>query len=187
MATRQTRRKVIQTAVAGAAVLPVLPAQQHSHQTAANATNAVKSAYAAQFLTPAEYALLGVLADLIIPRTTTPGASDAGVPEFIDRVAFRDPMIGAQIKAGLDWLTSAARSAHARPFEELGAGEQIGILTPISLETSTEPGHFFRVVKDLTIDGYYSSREGLMIELGWNANTYVQKFEGCTHPEHQRE
>jgi hypothetical protein len=41
------------------------------------------------------------------------------------------------------------------------------------------------LIKDLTIDGYYSSLEGLVGELGWKGNTYLPEFKGCTHPEHQ--
>jgi hypothetical protein len=36
------------------------------------------------FLDPADMVLLREMADAMIPRTDTPGATDAGVPEFID-------------------------------------------------------------------------------------------------------
>src|SRR4249920_657874 len=42
--------------------------------------------YVPAFFTPAEYATLSRLTDVIIPPTTTPGAVGAGVPEYIDRV-----------------------------------------------------------------------------------------------------
>ena len=38
---------------------------------------------------------------------------------------------------------------------------------------------------DSTIDHYYATREGLQQELGWNANTYLTEFQGCTHEEHK--
>ena len=41
------------------------------------------------------------------------------------------------------------------------------------------------MIKAMTIDGYYSTREGLEQELGWHGNTYLTSFPGCTHPEHQ--
>ncbi len=37
----------------------------------------------------------------------------------------------------------------------------------------------------MTINGYYSSAIGIHNDLQYQGNTYVQKFEGCTHPEHQ--
>ena len=39
----------------------------------------------ATFLNAAELEWLTALVDTIIPRTDTPGASDAGVPAYIDR------------------------------------------------------------------------------------------------------
>ena len=41
------------------------------------------------------------------------------------------------------------------------------------------------IAKDLTIEGYYTSKPGLTVELGWNANTFLAEFQGCAHPEHQ--
>ena len=58
------------------------------------------------------------------------------------------------------------------------------------LRTAAEPVRDFdaelrKLVKDLTIEGYYTSKPGLTVELGWNANTFLSEFKGCTHPEHQ--
>jgi len=44
---------------------------------------------------------------------------------------------------------------------------------------------FFAVLKGAAVDAYYSTREGLNMELGWNANTFLPEFKGCTHKEHQ--
>ena len=44
---------------------------------------------------------------------------------------------------------------------------------------------FFTLLKGATVDAYYSTQEGLKTELGWNANTFLSEFKGCTHKEHQ--
>ena len=44
---------------------------------------------------------------------------------------------------------------------------------------------FFKTLKDATIDAYYSTKEGLVNELGWDAAKPMMEFKGCTHPEHQ--
>ena len=67
-------------------------------------------------------------------------------------------------------------------------GKQKGGREPLLARLSTENGtagakHFKRL-RDTTIEQYYNTREGLQTELGWNANTYVAEFKGCTHPEH---
>jgi hypothetical protein len=51
----------------------------------------------------------------------------------------------------------------------------------MSTDLSTEDGKAFTLLKDLTIDAYYRTKAGLMQELGWNANTYLPEFKGCTH------
>ena len=56
----------------------------------------------------------------------------------------------------------------------------------VELLTAREQDPFFRSVKDMTVDAYYTSKEGLADELGWHGNTFLPEFKGCTHPEHQR-
>ena len=46
------------------------------------------------------------------------------------------------------------------------------------------PVAFFRLVKNLTADGYYTSRAGLVDELGYSGNTARGAFPACTVPEH---
>jgi len=46
------------------------------------------------------------------------------------------------------------------------------------------PVGFFRLLKNLTADGYYTSRVGLVDELGYKGNTALPQFPSCTVPEH---
>ncbi len=46
------------------------------------------------------------------------------------------------------------------------------------------PVRFFRLVKNLTADGYYTSRAGLIDELGYAGNTALAQFPVCSVPEH---
>ena len=46
------------------------------------------------------------------------------------------------------------------------------------------PSRFFRLIKNLTADGYYTSRAGLLEELGYTGNTYRPGFPQCTVREH---
>ena len=114
------------------------------------------------------------LADIIIPRSDTPGAADAGVQFFIDSAAKRNKGLETRLRAGIAWLKKNS-------FLTLNANDQIALVTRMV----TEEKQFFKTMKDMTIDGYYGSKEGLTKELEWNANTYLKEFKGCTHPEHQ--
>ena len=58
--------------------------------------------------------------------------------------------------------------------------------TAVPIAPETDPGlpvRFFRLVKNLTADGYYTSRAGLIEELGYSGNTALARFPNCTIPE----
>ena len=46
------------------------------------------------------------------------------------------------------------------------------------------PVRLFRLIKNLTADGYYTSRVGLLEELGYTGNTFLAAFPVCPVPEH---
>jgi hypothetical protein len=157
------------------AAAPALGAQSpHQHATEPVPPPA---AYRPKTLTASEMDLVARLSDLIIPRTDTPGASDAGVPEFIDRRLTATPSLAADFRHGLSQLPPG--------FAQLPNDRQVAILTDMSSVPDSAPGRFFRLLKEITIDGYYSSQAGLTQELGWHGNTFLSEFKGCTHPEHQ--
>jgi hypothetical protein len=113
--------------------------------------------------------ILALLVDIVIPRTETAGASDVGVHYYIDGIASGD--------SGLRWtLLQGLRALRKENFLTLPSGWQTSVFVD---------GPLFQTIKDLTIDGYYSTQEGLAGELGYHGATFVAEFEGCTHPEHQ--
>ena len=164
-----SRRKILQTAAGAVSAFPIL-AEPHQH---APGSSSAATAYKPKWANASEMKQMAALADLIIPRTDTPGASDAKVHEFIDYTLSADTKRQAQVRDGLRW------------FAAIPAPKQVEALTKASNETRTKEGRFFQLFKDLTIDGYYASREGLVTELGWSGNTFLPEFKGCTHPEHK--
>lgn len=131
------------------------------------------------FLSQSELDWLKALVDTIIPRTDTPGASDAGVPVFIDRRFAADPQLAESFRSGMKGLDAEAQTRFGAAFPALSPQQRIMLLTPHQEDS------FFRVMKGLTVDGYYTSEAGLTQELGWHGNTFLTEFHGCTHPEHQ--
>ena len=169
-----TRREAL---ILIAAAPPLSAQQSHQHDATEPTPPATASPYRPATLTAREMRLAATLSDLILPRTDTPGASDAGVPEFIDRRLTASKNLAESFRRGLTLL--------GNDFEKLPPERQISLLNEFSLQPETPKGRFFRLLKDLTIDGYYSSRAGLTQELGWHGNTFLTEFKGCTHPEHQ--
>ncbi len=98
----------------------------------------------------------------------------------------RRPPLQKAWRSGLTWIEGEARKAGGNSFLSLSQEKQTGILRKASEAAKASPGsQFFTVLKGTTVDTYYSTKAGLNTELGWNANTFLSEFKGCTHKEHQ--
>lgn len=125
---------------------------------------------------PGDFKILTELVELIIPTTDTPGAAAAGADRYIDEVAVTRPEARNALQAGFNLLREDG-------FEAMDGRGRIELLTDWS-EAGGAKGAFFRTLKDMTIDAYYSSEIGLVRELGYKGNTFLAEFPGCQHPEH---
>lgn len=165
MADQPTRRAVLVQIAAGAAAsgaLTPLSLQAQTHQP--------------QNLSSAHYGLLTTLVELIIPPSDTPGAAEAGVARLIDEALAGAEPRRASLTAGLDMLEKAG-------FRDLDEAARVKLLAEYS-EAGGARGEFFRTLKDMTVDAYYSTEIGLVQELGYQGNSYLREFPGCRHEEH---
>lgn len=157
------------------------------HAQEAPHTHAAPAAPTGAYFTAGDLKLVSRVADLIIPATDTPGASGAGVPAYIDQVVARDRAHQAVFADGLRWLDKASRDAHQRPFLELSETQQLGLLEPVCKLADSRRRmvgrhvEWFRLMKNLTADGYYTSAIGLREELGYPGNAALTSFPECTH------
>jgi hypothetical protein len=55
---------------------------------------------------------------------------------------------------------------------------------PTAASDAELPVRLFRLIKNLTADGYYTSRAGLLQELGYTGNTALARFPACAVREH---
>lgn len=127
-----------------------------------------------------------VLTELIIPQTTTPGAKAARVNEFIDTFLSSANLSKRQeFLEGLQWIDMRSQQLFRTLFVKATGQQQTELLTRLSVTNSTETTsgqNFFKLIKSLTVFGYYTSQIGIEEELkfeGW------VEYKGCTHPEHQ--
>ncbi len=159
---------------------------QHMHDQAGKpAIPAAAAPFTPKFLTAHELAVVSRMANLIIPDTATPGAVAAGVPKYIDGALALNPEMQTRYREGIPALDQAARKHYGKVFLELTEPEQIEFLTPIcersdKLEMKSAEVAFFRAVKSMTADGYYTSQIGLETELGYQGNVALASFPGCT-------
>ena len=164
----------------------------HDHGGHGQATQtATKEApYKAKFFNADQLALVATISELIIPTDDhSPGANAAKVHEFIDLMISESP---AETKKtwtdGLAAMDKLSQDKNGAPFNKATKDQQIAILTEISkneAKPQTQEERFFKTIKNMTIDGYYTSRIGIHEELQYKGNTYLKEFKGCTHPEHQ--
>ncbi|MGC2656487.1 MAG: gluconate 2-dehydrogenase subunit 3 family protein [Bryobacteraceae bacterium] len=165
----------------------VQPAHQHAMAAPAESADP-------KFFNVADFALVSRIADLIIPDTETPGAIKAGVPSYIDAVVARNAGQQALAADGLRWIDAEAERVAGRKFLQLDEEKQLSILEELCEAAEETPNQapgtsagrnvqFFAMMKGLTADGYYTSRIGLIQELGYKGNTVMSSFAGCV-PEH---
>jgi hypothetical protein len=132
-----------------------------------------------RFFRGSEGETVSQIAERIIPETHTPGARGALVHQYIDFVLSRVEVAESdRFREGLQRFDERCRAMFGKPFANLETALQDEALTGI------EASPFFHEVKRLTIDGYYRSEVGMKRELGFEGNTFLAEFEGCTHPEH---
>jgi hypothetical protein len=136
-------------------------------------------------------ATVSAISELIIPATDTPGAQAALVNRFIDGVlaAAAEPE-QREFLRGLRFLDVRSQQLFGAAFVSARPDQQTALLTILSSEKNTavedEIGRdFWRVIKAMTVAGYYGSEVGLQQELGDDGRMFFIEFEGCRHPEHE--
>lgn len=140
-----------------------------------------RSALEAAFsLTEAQRLIVAEVAEHIIPKTTTPGAKDAGVPAFIEMMlndCYKSPEQNSFLEGVAD--------LEKKNFLSLSKEEQITALKKVELDTKelmkaynvkqVKVGDnvdkenlegkkgvpFWRLMKELTLLGYYTSEPGI--------------------------
>jgi hypothetical protein len=157
---------------------------------------ATKAASSSISLTASQQSILSLVAEHILPKTNTPGAIDAGVPAFIQKMindCYKSPDQTSFV-AGL-------QSLEAQGFAAKSSAEQVQILSKLEAETAelmkarnvkqvkvgdnedkeamdTTPQGvpFWRLTKELTLLGYFTS------EVGVNASFVYEPIPGKFTP-----
>lgn len=133
---------------------------------------AAKRGAAPALLNADELALTGVLAELVIPRTATPGALDVGAHRTIDHLlhACAPAADAAAFRAGLARIDTVAREHAGRPFGALPAVRQAALLHALDEGaapfTKADMGAF-RKLKTYVAFAYYTSEAGAVRELAY--------------------
>jgi Gluconate 2-dehydrogenase subunit 3 len=135
--------------------------------------------YTLQFFTEDESLLLDQLMELILPADDhSPGAHEARTNLFADlMVATSTDAVKKQWRDGLHLMRDeTAASSLADALHKASTGEE---------HPTTDLEHFFVSLKQMTVNGYYTSTIGIHQDMEYIGNTYLAAFPEYTHPEHQ--
>ncbi len=128
------------------------------------------------FLSKEEGAMVEAVAELIMPRTDTPGAREVGVPAFID-VILKDAYPSdeqARFISGLKDFDAEAQRVHGKPFLELPQAQRVSYLQRVHDEAAAaekveadkdvpageRKRPFVLMMKELTLLGFFTSQAG---------------------------
>jgi gluconate 2-dehydrogenase gamma chain len=124
-------------------------------------------------LTPSQVSTVTAIAEIIIPRTDTPGAVDVGVPEFID-LMLKDVYTQQdrdRYLAGLAEFDTAAHTELRKEFSALEATHQVALVRRFHDAAVVEEQRlphpqqqlrrpFILMTKELTLLGFFTSKTG---------------------------
>ena len=139
------------------------------------------------FFTAEDISLLDEVAETIIPATDTPGAKAAKVGAFMQVMVTDcyDEKDQTTFIEGIGKLDQASETMFKSDFIKLSPEQRKELLTSIDKEArdyaskkkKEDPNHYFTLMKQLTLLGYFSSEVGAT-----QALRYVPipgKYEGC--------
>jgi hypothetical protein len=150
----------------------------HGHNAAAPAEPDRWTNYSPKFFSAGEFAMLQSFTEILIPTDDTPGAKEAHVAHYIDFVvntaAEYAPEMQKEWKDAVVWLQT-------KNFGAMTAGEKTAFIGQLGEEFPA-----YRLIKQMTVFAFYTSRAGLVDDLGYQGIAYLTDFPACNHPEHRR-
>jgi len=134
-----------------------------------------------------DVAFLDEVAETILPATDTPGAKEAKVGEFMTRIV-RDCYTDKDQKIfidGMQKLNESSKKKYGHGFLDIKPEERHDLLVEMDKEQKAyaaskkeeDPTHYFRMMKELTLWGYFTSEPGATKALRYVA--VPGKYEGC--------
>jgi len=142
-----------------------------------------------------QFATVKGMAEMIIPRTDTPGASDVGAAEFIDLILteWYDEAERTRFLSGLAEVDSRSQTLFEKDFVDCSSLQKSDILTalgetmveqagehtrPLRRRGASAPAaNFYPMLRQLTLTAYYTSEAGATGELHFEM--IPGSYQGC--------
>jgi hypothetical protein len=135
---------------------------------------------AARFFTPAEFAMVDELSEMIIPTDEhSPGARAARVAGEIDRRLSETLEKDRQDKwrAGLQSVDTLSIELNGKRFMLATPEQRLAVLTQMAAgeeDPKTPAQKFFGQLKGATVQAYYTSKIGIHVDQEYKGNVYQQ-------------
>lgn len=126
--------------------------------------------------------LLDEVGETIIPATKTPGAKAIGIGAFMEMMV-RDtygPEDQQMFSEGIRRIDSNAQAEFGKAFIQLDDNQRKRYITKLDNEMKAHKGekaHFFRMIKELTVLGYFTSEPGATEQLRYLETP--AKYDAC--------
>ena len=148
-----------------------------------DAAIAVATEQGTSLFAAADVALLDEIAETILPETSTPGAKAAKTGAFMALMVTEayDARQQQVFRAGLGQVDEACRTAHGVAFMQATPAQRLSVVEALDREQKSamdartparttrapaapgapdEPAHYFRMMKELALVGYFTSEIG---------------------------
>ncbi|MGB8062920.1 MAG: gluconate 2-dehydrogenase subunit 3 family protein [Candidatus Sulfotelmatobacter sp.] len=194
------RREVLRLLATGAA-FQLAPRQLMAVLGEGRALLASQSS--ARTLNAHQDATVKAMAEMILPRTETPGAADVGATAFIDLVLteWYDEADRKRFLAGIDDVDARSNSIFGKDFLDCPTIQQSQIMVDLGekmardlagLDDQSVPEgdfpvdpDFYAMMRRLTLTAYYTSEAGATRELHFEI--IPGQFQGCTTDQAEKE
>ena len=130
----------------------------------------VRGAFLEPVVSPTDVSLLDEVAETMLPETSTPGAKAAGVGPFMALMVedVYDPEEQQIFADGLRTLERECSEANGHTFMVATSAERLTLLKRLDRQqfdytqarADDEPVHYFRMMKELALLGYFTSEIG---------------------------
>jgi hypothetical protein len=134
-----------------------------------------------------QVSFLDEVGDTILPATKTPGAKAANIGNFMALMVQDCYSVENQeiFLKGIGQINEASHKNYGKDFMNLDAPQRTALLTRLDKEQRDymrhkkwkEPAHYFRMMKELTLLGYFTSEVGATKALRYVA--VPGRYDGC--------
>ncbi len=128
------------------------------------------------YLSVEQFDTVWEIAELVLPKTDSPGANDVGVAPYIDLLfaEFFEEKDKTKYESGLKLFMANCKERFGNSFVDLDETSKITFLQDLDKEEIDES--FFKSIKRFILWGYFTSEQGMK---SMNYSPVPGQYEGC--------